>query len=67
MSDQQDGAEQGQVSEVTSLDPDAADTPISDADAVAGQPDQESGDVQEEPKEAGPNARSGSPEQEKHY
>jgi hypothetical protein len=67
MIDQQDDAEQGQVSEVTSLDPDAADTPISDADAVAGQPGGESGEVQEEIKEAGPNARSGSPEQEKHY
>ena len=67
MSEHQGETEPGQLSEVASLDPGAADTPISDADAVAGQPDQESGEVQEEVKEAGPNARSGSPEQDKHY
>ena len=54
----------GQVSEVTSLDPDSADTPISDSDHVAGYPDSESGgpDVGEE---TGPDARSGS-EQDDH-
>ncbi len=45
----------GQVSEVQKMDPQDADTPISDSQAVAGQPDVESGDVQEGP--AGPNAR----------
>lgn len=62
MSEQSDG----EVSEVTSLDPDSADTPISDSDHVAGQPDQESGDPQEGD-ETGPDAATGSPEQDKHY
>ncbi|GHJ57543.1 hypothetical protein NOK12_00620 [Nocardioides sp. OK12] len=48
-------AEGGQVSEVQSMD-DAAQ-PISDDQAVAGQPDAESGRVDEGP--TGPNARSG--------
>lgn len=47
--------EQGQVSEVQRMDPRDADTPISDDQAVAGQPDGESGSVQEGP--TGPNAR----------
>ena len=47
--------EQGQVSEVQRMDPQDADTPISDDQAVAGQPDGESGSVQEGP--TGPNAR----------
>ena len=47
MSEHQGETEPGQISEVASLDPGAADTPISDADAVAGQPGQESGEVQE--------------------
>lgn len=45
----------GQVSEVQQLPASGADTPISDDQAVAGQPDGESGEVQEGP--AGPNAR----------
>lgn len=44
----------GQVSEVASMDPDAADTPISDDQAVAGYPDSESGRPEEG--ETGPNA-----------
>lgn len=62
MSEQQDG----EVSEVASMDPDSAETPISDSDHVAGQPEQESGEPQEG-EGTGPNARTGSPEQEKHY
>jgi len=49
----QDG-QGGQVSEVASLDPAAAGTPISDDQAVAGYPASESGRPQEG--EAGPNA-----------
>lgn len=45
----------GQVSEVGSMDPAAADIPISDDQSVAGNPTEESGDTQE-PGEAGPNA-----------
>lgn len=45
----------GQVSEVAQMRPEDADTPISDDQAVAGQPDGESGEVQEGP--TGPNAR----------
>ncbi len=47
----------GQVSEVVRMDPAESDTPISDSQAVAGQPDGESGQVDEGP--TGPNARSG--------
>lgn len=47
---------EGQVSEVGRLEPDAADTPISDGDATAGYPEGESGDAQEPEPEAGPNA-----------
>lgn len=43
-----------QVSEVASMDPAAADTPISDDQAVAGYPDSESGSPDEGA--AGPNA-----------
>lgn len=46
----------GQVSEVGNLE--RADEPISDDQSVAGQPDGESGEVDEGP--TGPNARSGS-------
>ncbi|NYD42932.1 hypothetical protein [Nocardioides panaciterrulae] len=46
--------QEGQVSEVASLDPAEADTPISDDQAVAGYPDSESGHPQEG--ESGPNA-----------
>ena len=45
----------GQVSEVASMDPAAAGTPISDDQSVHGQPEGESGRVQEGP--AGPNAK----------
>ncbi len=51
-----DTSEQGQVSEVQSLE--GADEPISDDQAVAGQPDAESGEVDEGP--TGPNSRAGS-------
>ena len=55
MSEQpQDQRQDGQVSEVASMDPAAADTPISDDQAVAGYPASESGDAQEG--ESGPNA-----------
>ncbi len=47
-------SDEGQVSETQKLDPRDADTPISDDQAVAGQPDGESGRVQEGP--TGPNA-----------
>lgn len=46
--------EDAQVSEVASMDPGAADTPISDDQAVAGNPDDQSGQAQEGT--AGPNA-----------
>lgn len=49
-------ASEGQVSEVGNLE--RADEPISDDQSVAGQPDGESGRVDEGP--TGPNARSGS-------
>ncbi|WP_205471353.1 hypothetical protein [Nocardioides sp. SYSU D00038] len=49
-----DASDDGQVSEVTSLDPGSADTPISDDQAVAGNPSDESGHADEGP--AGPNA-----------
>lgn len=51
-----DASEQGQVSEVQSLD--GADEPISDDQSVAGQPEGESGEVDEGP--TGPNSRAGS-------
>ena len=51
-------AEGGQVSEIQSMD--SAGEEISDDQAVAGQPDGESGRVDEGP--TGPNARSGSNE-----
>jgi hypothetical protein len=54
MDDGTQGSDDGQVSEVASMDPAAADTPISDDQAVAGNPDGESGEVQEGT--AGPNA-----------
>jgi hypothetical protein len=46
--------DEGQVSEVASMDPAAADTPISDDQGVAGNP--EADDALEEG-EAGPNAK----------
>jgi hypothetical protein len=46
----------GEVSEVASLDPSAADVPISDDQAVAGYPDSESGRPDEGP--SGPNANT---------
>ena len=51
-----------QVSEVASMDPELADVPISDDQAVAGNPDDESGEAQEGT--AGPQAlpRHGRPE-----
>lgn len=49
----------GQVSEVGNLDPAKADTPISDDQSVAGQPDGESGTTDEGPQ--GPNARVDEP------
>jgi len=52
--DQRGGS--GEVSEVASLDPAAADVPISDDQAVAGYPDSESGRPDEGP--TGPNANT---------
>lgn len=46
----------GQISEVTNLDPSHAETPISDGDHIAGAPSEESGKVQEG-NEVGPDAR----------
>lgn len=56
--DEETNAQQsgGQVSSVTNLDD--ADRAISDDQAVAGQPEGESGDVDEGP--TGPNSRAGS-------
>ena len=55
MSDSQSPGPEGQVSETVRLDPEEADTPISDSEAVAGYPESESGEP-DEPDEAGPNA-----------
>ena len=49
----------GQLSEVGRMDPADADTPISDDQSVAGQPDGESGRTDEGP--TGPNARVDEP------
>ena len=49
----------GELSEVTNLDADRADTPISDADHVAGYPDSESGRP-DEGSETGPDAHTAS-------
>lgn len=46
----------GQVSEVTNLDPARAEAPIADGDATAGYPEGESGQAQEPTPDAGPNA-----------
>lgn len=56
MGDDGKRAESGEVSEVASLDPAAADVPISDDQAVAGYPDSESGQPDEGP--TGPNANT---------
>jgi hypothetical protein len=58
------GDEDGQVSEVQKMDQGDEDTPISDSQAVAGQPDAESGDTQEGP--TGPNARTGRTARDEH-
>jgi hypothetical protein len=50
-----ENADEGQVSEVARLDPDEADTPISDSEHVAGYPDSESGHP-DEGRETGPDA-----------
>ena len=47
--------DEGQVSEVQQMDEAESDTPISDSQAVAGQPDAESGEADTGP--AGPNAK----------
>lgn len=47
---------EGQVSEVSNLDPAEAGTPIDDGDHIAGAPSEESGQVQEG-NEIGPDAR----------
>ena len=54
----------GQVSEVSNLDPEQADTPISDADQVAAYPEGESGDPTVGD-ETGPDARTGSDHMDK--
>jgi hypothetical protein len=51
---QQHDDQDGQVSEVASMDPAEADTPIADDQATAGYPDSESGEPEEG--EAGPDA-----------
>lgn len=56
--DQKQRDQQGEVSEVQRMDPAEAETPISDDQAVAGQPDGESGKTDEGP--TGPNSRGGS-------
>jgi hypothetical protein len=56
MSDETEQQSGGQVSEVARMDPAESETPISDADAVAGYPTSESGEAQEPEPEAGPNA-----------
>ena len=45
----------GQVSEVSAMEGEEADTPIVDGDATSGYPESESGEPQE-PRESGPNA-----------
>lgn len=50
------GKDDAEVSEVSGMDGDEADTPIVDGDATAGYPDSESGEAQEPEPEAGPNA-----------
>ena len=47
---------EGQLSEVTHLDPASAKDPVSDGDHVAGSPEAESGEV-DEGLEVGPDAR----------
>lgn len=56
MSQSKEQPAHGEVSEVSALDPDRAETPIADGDATAGYPDSESGTAQEPEPEAGPNA-----------
>lgn len=51
-----DKEDQGQVSEVASLDPDSADTPISDDQSTAGQPDDAAADAPDVGP-TGPNAK----------
>ena len=58
MSDQSE-QQGGEVSEVGRLDPERADTPVVDGDAVDGYPPSESGQP-DESEESGPNARTGS-------
>ena len=48
---------EGQVSEVASMDPAAADTPISDDQGVAGNPEAEG--AIEDGQDAGPNGKPG--------
>jgi hypothetical protein len=47
--------QEGQVSEVSGMDPAESDTPIQPDQSVAGAPDSESGEVDEGPQ--GPNAK----------
>lgn len=53
--DEEPREDEGQVSEVSGMDPADADTPIQPSDATAGSPDGESGEAQEG--EAGPAAK----------
>lgn len=50
--DESGDQDEGQVSEVTNLDPERADTPISDTEQIGGQPDDEA----QEGEETGPDA-----------
>lgn len=62
----QDKQDDGQVSEVASMDPAARDTPISDDQGVAGNP--ESGNALEEGEDAGPNGKpAGNKESNRSY
>lgn len=55
MSDPREDEQEGQLSETVRLDPEEADTPISDAEHAAGYPESESGDP-DEGDETGPDA-----------
>ena len=61
-----DGTDDGQVSEVSGLGTEKPGTPISDGDHVAGSPTGESGSP-DEGEETGPDARSGSEDEDDWY
>lgn len=59
--DRSEDQSEGQVSEVSLMDPDQAETPIQPDQSVAGSPDDESGSTDEGPQgpNANPNAGAG--------